>query len=435
MSERTGGRVNGRPGTGPKSTRGLTAIPPNKGKPRGRGMPEDETYAIGKGRIRRQIKQRMFTLGMGLDLPLLILVCVLVAIGLVMLFSASYAYSYYNYGDSYMFIKRQGMFAVLGIIAMLVISTFNYHNFHKLAIPLFAVTVILLGFVLVFRGTSIAPLKGGEASRWINLFGFEFQPSEIAKFALVVILADILSKAGDGVSTFRHGVLPCLICTGLIAVMVIAEKHVSATLIIMLIACIVMFIGGIKARWFVILGAIGGAAVLYVVLFSDSFAYAQHRILGWLDPFNPPGDVDTWQTVQSLYAIGSGQFLGVGLGQSRQKYLYLPEPQNDFIFAIVCEELGFVGALLIMILFALLIWRGIYISINAKDKFGTLLGLGTTFTVGLQAVLNICVVTNALPNTGISLPFFSYGGTSLMILLGEMGVLLSVSRGSYLEKT
>lgn len=423
MSDRTAAR--------PRSTRGLTAIPPTNG---GRKkVPEDETYTV--GRVRRKVKQRLFTLGMGLDLPLLILICVLVAIGLVMLFSASYAYAYYNYGDSYLFIKRQGMFAIVGIVAMLIISTFNYHKFHKLALPLFGVTVILLGLVLVFRGTSIAPLKGGEASRWINLFGIEFQPSELAKFSLVVMLADILSKAGDGVKTFRHGVLPCLACVGLIAALVMAEKHVSATLIILAISCIVMFIGGIRPRWFGFLGAAGGAAVVYMVFFSDKFAYALERIKGWMDPFNPPDGVDTYQTMQSLYAIGSGQMLGVGLGQSRQKYLYLPEPQNDFIFAIVCEELGFVGALVIILLFAMLIWRGVYISLNAKDKFGTLLGLGTTFTVGVQAVLNICVVTNAIPNTGISLPFFSYGGTSLLMLLGEMGVLLSVSRGSYLEKS
>lgn len=416
----------------PRSTRGLTAIPPTNTR-KSRKYPEDETYTV--GRVRRKVKQRMFTLGMGLDLPLLILICVLVALGLVMLFSASYASAYYEFGDSYMFIKRQGMFAVVGIIAMLLISTFNYHKFHKLALPLFGITMLFLIVVVAFRDTPIAPLKGGDASRWLDLGFVEFQPSELAKFTLVVMLADIISRAGDGVKTFRHGVLPCMGCTAVVAALVMAEKHVSATLIILAIACIVMFVGGIKPRWFVVLGGVAGTAVVYMVFFSDKFAYALQRVKGWIDPFNPPEGVDTYQTRQSLYAIGSGRLLGVGLGQSRQKYLYLPEPQNDFIFAIVCEELGFIGALVVILLFAMLIWRGVYISLNAKDKFGTLIGLGTTFTVGIQAVLNICVVTNAIPNTGISLPFFSYGGTSLLMLLGEMGVLLSVSRGSYLEKS
>ena len=176
-------------------------------------------------------------------------------------------------------------------------------------------------------------------------------------------------------------------------------------------------------------------ALVCVLLFSDKFAYALERIQGWLDPFNPPEGVDTWQTVQSLYAIGSGQLLGVGIGQSRQKYLYLPEPQNDFIFAIICEELGFIGALIVIILFALFIWRGVYISLHARDRFGTMLGLVITFQFGIQAIFNICVVTNTFPNTGISLPFFSYGGTALIMLLAEMGVLLSISRHSNIEKT
>ncbi len=176
------------------------------------------------------------------------------------------------------------------------------------------------------------------------------------------------------------------------------------------------------------------AAVLYLIFFSDKFDYALLRLQGWLNPFDPPEGVDTWQTRQSLMAIGSGRLLGLGLAQSRQKYLYLPEPQNDFIFAIVCEELGFVGALAVILLFALLIWRGIVISLGAKDKFGTLLGIGLTAQVGIQAILNICVVTNTLPNTGISLPFFSYGGTSLVMLLAEMGILLSISRTSNVDK-
>lgn len=428
--ERTAGRA--RTGTRPVSratatTRGLTSVPV-----RGNVVPEDEQYTIGK--VKKKFRYRLFNLGIGLDLPLLTIILALMGIGLIMLFSASYAYAYYNYGDSYLFITRQGTFAVIGIVAMLVISLVDYHQFHKFAYIIFGVSVVLLMMVLIFKGTPIAQVKGG-ANRWITIGGLEFQPSELAKFALVIILAHIISKNGDAVKTFKGGVLPCFLCTGAIAGLVIAEKHVSATIIILLIACIVMFVGGIKPRWFAGVAALGGVALVYLVFFTNKFAYALDRIQGWMDPFNPPAGVDTWQTKQSLYAIGSGQLLGVGLGQSRQKYLYLPEPQNDFIFAIVCEELGLIGALIIILLFAALIWRGVVISINAKDKFGMLVGLGMTFTVGIQAVFNICVVTNAFPNTGISLPFFSYGGTALLILLGEMGVLLSVSRGSYMEKT
>ena len=201
-----------------------------------------------------------------------------------------------------------------------------------------------------------------------------------------------------------------------------------------MLGAILMFVGGTKPRWFIIGGIV--LAVGLILLLLTKGGYQMNRITIWLDPFSTELDRDlTHQTRQSLYAIGSGGLLGVGLGQSRQKYLYLPEPQNDFIFAIVCEELGMVGALVIIVLFALLIWRGVYISIHAKDKFGMLLGLGITFQVGLQAVLNICVVTNTIPNTGISLPFFSYGGTALLMLLGEMGILLNISRSSNIEKT
>ena len=287
--------------------------------------------------------------------------------------------------------------------------------------------------VLVFKGTKLAPNKGG-AVRWLNLGFVEFQPSEIAKFALILMFAHLIALYGERMKTFRYGFLPFFGILGLICVLVIAEKHVSATIIICLIAFIMMFVGGTKFRYFAVIGGAAAAAIGALVLFSSKFAYAMDRVHGWLDPFNPPEGVDTWQTVQSLYAIGSGQLLGVGIGQSRQKYLYIPEPQNDFVFAVVCEELGFIGALIVIILFALFIWRGVYIALHARDLFGTMLALGITFQFGVQAILNICVVTNTIPNTGISLPFFSFGGTALIMLLAEMGVLLSVSRHSNTEK-
>ena len=399
-------------------------------------VPEDEAASAAVRRVRRRerIRYKIFTLGLGLDMPMLFLILVLLALGLVMLFSASYAYAYYYYGNSYYFVLRQGMFALLGVAAMMLISTFDYHHLHKFNILIFGISVVLLVMVLAFRDTSIAPVRNG-ANRWINIAGLEFQPSEIAKFALILMFAHFIALYGQKMNTFRYGFLPFAGILAIIAGLVFLESHVSATLIICLIAALMMFIGGTKLRYFVVIGIIGGVALACVLLFSDSFAYAMERIYGWLDPFNPPEDVDTWQTVQSLYAIGSGQLLGVGIGQSRQKYLYLPEPQNDFIFAVICEELGFIGALLVIILFALFIWRGVYISLHARVRFGMMLGLGITFQFGIQAVFNICVVTNTFPNTGISLPFFSYGGTALVMLLCEMGVLLSISRHSNIEKT
>ncbi len=389
---------------------------------------------VGKVKKRVRKKFRVFSARSGVDRPLFYLILVLLVIGLIMLFSASYAYSYYYFDNSYHFITPQALFAILGLVFMGLISLFDYHHLHKFAFPLFFVTLGLLAAVKVLAGTSIAPILNG-ANRWLYIGPINFQPSEIAKFTLVLIFAHLISINYHKMGTFRYGVLPYLIILLMIAGLILVENHVSATLIVLAIAAVMLFIGGVKLRWFAVAGGLAGAGILYLLLYSDKFSYALERIKGWLDPFNPPEGVDTWQTQQSLMAIGSGQALGLGLGQSRQKYLYLPEPQNDFIFAIVCEELGFVGALVIILLFALLIWRGIVVSLNAQDKFGTMLGIGITAQVGIQVILNIMVVTNTIPNTGISLPFFSYGGTSLVILLCEMGVLLSVSRSSSLDKT
>ena len=385
---------------------------------------------------RRPMRYKLFSLGAGLDMPLLIFILVLLAIGLVMLFSASYANSYYLQGNSYYYISRQAVFAVFGVAAMLLISTFDYHSFHKLAIVIFGVSLFLLVFLLICRYAHIESIANweGDATRWLN-FGFvSFQPSEIAKFALIVLFAHMISRNLDRMDTFRYGVVPYVAIMGLVAALIFLESHLSATLIILALGAIMMFVGGTKPRWFLIGGVLVAAVLLFVVVTKGG--YQMDRIRIWLDPFSSDLDRDlTHQTRQSLYAIGSGGLLGVGLGQSRQKYLYLPAPQNDFIFAIVCEELGFVGALVIIVLFALLIWRGVYVSIHARDKFGMLLGLGITFQVGLQAVLNICVVTNTIPNTGISLPFFSYCGTALLMLLGQMGILLNISRSANVEKT
>lgn len=406
---------------------------------------EEAAKGQARKKRRRRIQHAVFSLGNGLDMPLFVFIMVLLAIGLVMLFSASYANSYYYEDNSYHYITRQGGFAVFGIVAMLLISTFDYHRFHQLALPIAGVSLVLLLMVLLFgrvlKMESIAPAEG-VATRWLQLGPLGFQPSEVAKFALIVVFAHMISLYADKMGTFRYGVLPFVGVLGLFAALVFLENHMSGTLIILALGAILMFIGGTKPRWFILGGALLAVMLVAYLAFGgkddagEGGVYQMDRISGWLDPFgDKSGSADTWQIKQSLYAIGSGGLLGVGLGQSRQKYLYLPKPQNDFIFAIVCEELGMVGALVIMLLFALLIWRGVYISLHAKDRFGAMLGLGLTFQVGLQAVLNICVVTNTIPNTGISLPFFSSGGTALLMLLGQMGILLNISRSSNVEKT
>lgn len=418
-----------------RTARGLRRIP-QTAPPPGSGRQRRETPENKPRQRRTRQKFQIFSLGQGLDMPLFVFIMVLLAVGLVMLFSASYADSYYRQGDSYYYISRQGLFALAGVVAMLFISTFDYHHFHKLVMPIAAVTLVMLLAVVIFgrllHMEKIAPSEG-VAVRWLNIAGIQFQPSELAKFAIILIFAHMISINAAQMHTFRYGVLPFLGVLGLFGLLIFLEHHMSGTLIILLIGGAMMFVGGTRPRWFILGISVLAAGLIAYLVFGDG--YQTGRVIGWLDPFNAPEGVDTYQTRQSLYAIGSGGFLGLGLGQSRQKYLYLPAPQNDFIFAIICEELGMVGALAIMVLFGMLIWRGMYVSLKAKDRFGMLLGLGITFQVGIQAVLNICVVTNTIPNTGISLPFFSSGGTALLMLLGEMGILLNISRSANVEKT
>ena len=353
-----------------------------------------------------------------MDIPFLVLTLLLLAIGLVMLFSASYARAYTDEGNSTYYFARQAIFAVFGVAAMLFITRINYQIWRMLAFPMLAVSVLLLVLVLLM-GSS-----GGGAQRWIVLGGIRFQPSEVTKLAIIVCFATLISSYKEKMQTFRYGVLPfagilCVI-VGLLAL----QPHLSAIVIIGMIGALMMFLGGTKVRWFVI-GA--GVAVAFGYIYLTAKGYALDRILTWQDPFSDPSD-DGYQTVQSLYAIGSGGLFGLGLGKSRQKYLYLPEEHNDYIFAIVLEELGLIGGLLIILLFILLIVRGYWLAMHARDRFGALLIAGIMTKLALQVFFNIGVVTNFLPATGISLPFFSYGGTALMLQLFEMGMVLQVSR-------
>lgn len=320
----------------------------------------------------------------------------------------------------------QLIYAAVGLAAMAVLSFVDYHLLKRFAFLIYLVAIVLL--LVVF---AMPPLN--NARRWILLGFTTFQPSEVAKFAIIVLFARLIEQNRDRMNTFRGGVVPFLLPLGLVVGLVVLEPHVSGTILILLIAMSMMLIGGTKLSFFGIGGGLMGAALGVAVMFFDFFDYAKSRIDMWLNPWLDPSD-EGFQIIQSLLAIGSGGFGGAGLGNSKQKYMYIPEPQNDFIFAIVCEELGFIGAVLIVILFALLVWRGMVISMRAKDTFGGMLAMGITIQVGIQAMFNIAVVTGLFPNTGISLPFFSYGGSSLMMLLAEMGVVLSVSRYSSVEK-
>lgn len=365
-----------------------------------------------------------------LDITFLSFVLILLTIGLVMLFSASYAYSYENYGNSYKFIVKQALFAGAGIIAMFVFSRIDYHFWRKLSWLIYIVTFALLVFLLI-----VPPMvKGMAVKRWFAIGSFSFQPSEIAKFAIVVLFSTLIAANQKLMNNWKF-ILSLFGILGITCVLVMLEPHLSATLLIAAIGVVLIYVGGLN-RKVVIAGVVIAVLGIVLVIITQStgfISYGANRIKYWLDPW-ADAKGEGFQTIQSLLAIGSGGILGRGLGQSRQKYLWVPEPHNDFIFSIVCEELGLIGAVIIILLFALLVWRGFTIAMRSADKFGSLLAIGLTFQVGLQAMLNIWVVTNTIPNTGISLPFFSYGGTSLLILLAEMGIVLSVSRGANIEK-
>ncbi len=368
-------------------------------------------------------KFRLFAVDSGFDLPFLILVMVTLAVGLVCMFSASYANAYYYQGDSYYFLKRQLIFALIGVGAMLLASCVDYHVWHHLAVPLMVVSWVLLLVVLFL------PASDG-IHRWIRLPGIQFQPSEVAKFSMIVLMAHLISLNHKKMKTFLGGYVPFMAILGITCILVFEEPHLSGTILLLSIGIVMMYIGGTRLVYLLGTLGLGAGAVFYMVFVKG---YEQDRISVWLDPigsYTSGFKNEAWQTVQSLYAIGSGGLMGQGFGNSRQKHLFLPEPQNDFVFAVVCEELGFIGAVLVIVLFALLIWRGFTVGMKAPDKFGSMLVIGLTAQIGIQVLLNLAVVTNSMPNTGISLPFFSYGGTSLVMLLAQMGVILSVSRQS-----
>lgn len=354
-----------------------------------------------------------------MDVPFLILVLLLVGIGLIMMFSASYARAANEaHGNPAFYFVRQAFFAVCGIGAMWVLSTWNYQVWRSFSFVILGVSILFLMAVPLIGDS------GGGATRWIQVGPIRFQPSELAKIGMVLTFATLMSAWKDRMHTFRYGVVPFVGIMGVIAVLLYLQPHLSATMIIMFVGVTMMFLGGTRIKW-LLMG--GGLAVLLVAVYLTTQGYSGERFVAWLHP-EADAQGNGYQVLQSLMAIGSGGLTGLGFGRSRQKYLYLPEEHNDYIFAVVCEELGFIGAGMIMLLFMLLIIRGYWLAMHARDRFGSLVVSGLTTLLAVQVFLNIGVVTNLLPSTGISLPFFSYGGTALLINLAEMGIILGVSR-------
>ncbi len=364
------------------------------------------------------------------DMPFFFIIIILLAFGLVMLYSASNVYALQHEGDSAFYAVRQLRFALFGVACMILISYINYNALKRFAWIFYLIGLVLLVVVLFM------PIRNG-ARRWIYIGSFNFQPSEVMKFFIIVLFSKIISDFSEKsdferrMRSFKNGVLPFLILLVPVVLLMYKEPHMSGIVLFVAITGVMMWVGG--THWAYFVGIFGSIAVgLAAVVLSGNIQYMLDRVSYWIDPWSDPLDKG-YQTIQSLYAIGSGGLWGVGLGNSRQKHLYIPEPQNDFIYAVICEELGFIGAIVLILLFVWLVWRGFKIAFRAKDKFGAMLAVGLTIQVGLQALLNIAVVTNTIPNTGISLPFFSSGGTSLMMLLAEMGVVLSISRSTTID--
>lgn len=373
-----------------------------------------------------------------IDLPFLMIVMVLLVFGIVMMFSASYVWALYEVettgGDGAYYMKKQAALAVFGLVAMLFFSYFDYHLLQKkfVALACYFVPLILLILVAIPK---IGVTHNG-ATRWLKIGSLpEFQPSELMKLGIIIFFSYLIARNYDDMKKFKCGILMFGAFLAPIVLLLMKQPHLSCTLLICAIAFIMIFVGGAKVLHLLSLLAVGAAGIGAFVIYKmnvQGFTYFAKRFESWRDPFSDMLDT-TWQTCQSLIAIGSGGVFGLGLGNSRQKYLYLPESKNDFVFAIVCEELGFVGAMVVIILFVLFVFRGFYIASKASDKFGMMLAVGLTVQIGIQAFLNIAVVTNAIPNTGISLPFFSYGGTALIMQLAQMGIMLNISRQALID--
>lgn len=365
------------------------------------------------------------------DFVLLITVLLLLSLGIIMVLSASSPSSLAKEGSSYEYVTKQLFSAIIGIAAMVFFSRVDYKIYQVFYKKIYIISVVVLLLVLTPIGIS-----ANGALRWINVGFSTLQPSEITKLGLIIFYAGLLSSRKDKLNKLSTGFfMPILFLIPVMAILIIVQDHLSATFVIVIITAILMLMAGSRLRYFLSFGLAGvglvGAGLYYMAIVSEKGAFRLKRIISFMDPW---ADLqgDGWQVIQGLYAIGSGGLFGAGLGNSNQKYLYIPEPHNDFIFAVLAEELGFVGCLAVISLFAIFILRGAIIAMKSKDMFGSLLAIGITSLVGIQAIINIAVVTSSMPNTGMPLPFFSYGGTALIILLSAVGILLNISR--HMEK-
>ena len=375
-----------------------------------------------------------------LSLSFFAYVMILLVVGIVMMSSASYAWAYSEHdGDGLFYAKNQAKHAVIGFIAMIFFMKMDYHNFKNIKLPILkklniASFLYIGGIVLLVAVLLIGNDEGGSmgARRWIDIGPLNLQPSEVAKLALIIFFAYSMERDGRKMNTFKTGIVKYALILGVYLVLIVLEKHISGCILLGTIAVAMILCGGVNKKHFLGLGAAAlGVAIAYISWQAQiPGSYVSKRINAWQAPFEDKLG-DSWQTGNSLIAIGSGGLFGLGLGNSRQKYLYLPETKNDFVFPIVCEELGFAGALAIIIVFFLLVVEGYSIAVRCKDRFGMLIAVGITTQIGIQTVLNLAVVSNLVPNTGISLPFFSYGGTALIMQLAEMGIMLNISQQRY----
>lgn len=363
------------------------------------------------------------------DFGLFVIVLLLLGMGIVMVLSASSPLALWQNISSYSYAYKQIFAAVLGLIGMWFLSKFDYHNYAKFYIWAYIISIILLLSVIV-PGVGFA-VNG--ARRWITVPGFSsVQPSEIAKLGLIIFFAAYLTKNKDDMKDLGKGFFrPILFLLIPIGVLVLIQSHLSASLIIIIAIAVMMLMAGCKITHFLgcggILAVVGGAALYLAATKFGWGAYRLTRVMAFMNPWADPTDTG-WQIIQGLYAIGSGGLFGVGLGNSNQKFQYISMPHNDYIFAVLAEELGFLGCTFVIFLFGAFIWRGIVIAMKAPDMFGSLIAIGITTLIGAQAIMNIAVVTSSMPVTGVSLPFFSYGGSSLLILLCSVGILLNISR-------
>ena len=378
-------------------------------------MPKEGLKPKEKG-LKRQIKKGMKT---EFDPVVFYTTMTLVFIGIVMVFSASYIQAAFKHHDAFYFLKRNVIYAILGFIGMMITSRIEYTFWKKNATKIGIIAIVLLVLVLTPLG-----IEANGAKRWLGVGGATIQPAEIAKFACILITAKLIEKRYENIKSLMKGVLPLLLVPGIFFALIILQPNMSTAGTIILVIFVMLFVAGMSMRFVATMIGIGAGLFAVLVL---SAPYRLKRVLSFLDPFQDPLG-SGYQVIQSLYAIGSGGLFGLGLGKSKQKYFYIPEPQNDFIFAIIGEELGLIGCIVVMMLFVILVYRCIRIALKCSDLFSSMVVTGIGAQIGIQAALNIAVATSSMPATGVALPFISMGGTSLTILMGAVGIVLNISK-------